>query len=699
MGAENQIERKGKSLKESSLKEKFFDGVIRFRVPIMIAFVLMALLGAYARQFIKVNYDMNDYLPEDSPSTVALDVMNKEFDGAIPNARVAINDVSYGEAMAYKEKLEQIPGVESVTWLDDSNKMNMPLNMLDKDTVETYYKDNTALYTVTIQEEHINDAVPAIRKLIGKDNQMTGSAVSTAIATKSTVTEIQKITGFAILMVLFMLIMTTASWVEPFVVLIGVGVAVMINAGSNLIFGEISFVTNAAGNILQLAVSLDYSVFLIHRFEEYRKAGMTPEVAMKNALCKSTTSIASSGLTTVIGFLALLFMRFGIGPDLGRALAKGVGISLLTVFVFMPGLILATFKWIERTKHRDFLPSFHRFGVFISKTTVCFAAIFALLIIPSYYLSNHNSYYYGSSHIFSAGTEYGDDTEAITKKFGIKDTYVLLVPRGSDSKERQLAEELKSNKHVVSVTSLTDVLGPAVPADIFPDSVTTQLRSSDYDRMLISVGTEYEGDETFALVKKIRSTASSYYGDKYYLAGQGVSTSDLKDTITADMVKVNLVAIGAVFLILLLTMGSLKIPAILVLTIETAIWINLSIPYIQNKPIFYIAYLIISSVQLGATVDYAILFTDRYKDCRETLSRKESIVETITQTTTSMLTSGLSLTIVGFLLGSISTHGVLSQLGYLLGKGTLCSLFAVLFVLPGFLYLADRDEKKLFTQS
>lgn len=694
-------------MKESSLKEKFFDKVIRFRIPIMMVFVIAALLGGYARQFIKVNYDMNDYLPEDSPSTVALDVMNREFDGAIPNARVAVNDVSYGEAMAYKEKLEKIPGVESVTWLDDNNKMNMPLNMLDKDTVETYYKDNTALYTVTIQEEHINDAVPAIRKLIGKDNQMTGSAVSTAIATKSTVTEIQKITGFAILMVLFMLIMTTASWVEPFVVLIGVGVAVMINAGSNLIFGEISFVTNAAGNILQLAVSLDYSVFLIHRFEEYRKAGMTPEVAMKNALCKSTTSIASSGLTTVIGFLALLFMRFGIGPDLGRALAKGVGISLLTVFVFMPGLILATFKWIERTKHRDFLPSFHRFGVFISKTTICFAVIFALLIIPSYYLSNHNSYYYGSSHIFSAGTEYGDDTEAITKKFGIKDTYVLMVPKSSDAKERQLCEQLKSTKHVVSVTSLVDVLGPAVPASIFPDSVSTKLRSSDYDRILISVGAEYEGDETFALVKKIRSTASSYYGDKYYLAGQGVSTSDLKDTITADMVKVNLVAIGAVFLILLLTMGTLKIPAILVLTIETAIWINLSIPYIQNKPIFYIAYLIISSVQLGATVDYAILFTDRYKECRETLSRKESIVETITQTTTSMLTSGLSLTIVGFLLGSISTHGVLSQLGYLLGKGTLCSLFAVLFVLPGFLYLADRDgkkpekkkRKKLFTQS
>lgn len=675
------------------MKEKFFDKVIRLRIPIMILFIVCAVVGAFLRQEVKVNYDMNSYLPESSLSTQAINVMEKEFDGAIPNARVAIKNVDYAQALEYKEKIEKIKGVQSVIWLDDKNVMNMPLKMLDTQTVEEYYKDNVALYTVTIEEDHINDAVFNIRKLIGDKNAMTGSAVSTAIATQSTLSEIKKIASIAILIVLLILIITTRSWIEPFIILIGIGVAVMINAGSNLIFGEISFVTNAAGNILQLAVSLDYSVFLIHRFEEIRKSESDPKEAMKQALCQSTSSILSSGLTTVIGFLALLFMRFGIGPDLGQALAKGIGISLLTVFTFMPGVILLTYPWLEKTKHKSFLPSFKKFGEFVSKITIGCAVIFCALIIPSYYFSNHNQYYYGSSHIFEVGTQYGNDTQFIEKKFGIKDTYVLMVPNTSEKKERKLCEELQDQKQVLSITSLSTLLGPGVPVEIIPESLSSQLRSDHYSRIVLSVNEEYEGDETFAFVQKVRKIAKKYYGDQYYLAGQGVSTYDLMDTITSDMVKVNLVAIGAVFVILALTMRSIKLPLILVITIETAIWINMTIPYLQNQPLFYIAYLIISSVQLGATVDYAILFTDRYTENRKTLSKKESIVQTITQTTGSMLTSGIALTIVGFLLGCISTHGVLSQLGYLLGKGTICSLIAVLFVLPGLLYMFTEKKK------
>lgn len=292
------------------MKENFFEWVIRLRFPILAFFIVAAIFGAFAKGMVGVNYDMNDYLPEDSPSTVALDKMEEEFDGAIPNARVAIKDVSYAQALAYKEKLEAIDGVESVSWLDDINYLDSPIEALDEEDVESYYKDNVALYTVTIEEEHINDAVPAIRELIGDDNAMTGSAVSTAVATSSTVNEVKKISGIAVLLVFMILILTTSSWLEPVIVLLGIGVAVMINSGSNLIFGEISFVTNAAGNVLQLAVSLDYSIFLIHRFQELNKEYTDPKKAMKLALCRSTSSILSSGLTTVIGFLALLFMCF-----------------------------------------------------------------------------------------------------------------------------------------------------------------------------------------------------------------------------------------------------------------------------------------------------------------------------------------------------------------------------------------------------
>ena len=369
----------------------------------------------------------------------------------------------------------------------------------------------------------------------------------------------------------------------------------------------------------------------------------------------------------MIGFLALLFMRFQIGPDLGRALAKGIAISLITVFVFMPGVILLSYRFMDRLSHREFLPSFRRFGKLVSKITLPLACIFCLIMVPAYYFSNQNSYYYGSSHIFSAGTQYGDDTAYIESTFGIKDSYV---------------------------TSLADMIGPGIPRDMIPDSIKSKLCGTHYNRLVLSVGVDYEGDETFALVKSLRGKAQKYYGDDYYLAGQGVSTYDLMDTITADMGKVNLVAIGAVFVVLLLTMRRLKTPIVLVLAIETAIWINLSLPYLQHKPLFYIAYLIISSVQLGATVDYAILFSDRYHECLKTFTPKESIVEALSQTTASILTSSIVMVTVGFLLGFISTHGLLSQLGYLLGKGTICSLISVLFVLPGLLYATTRKKKK-----
>ena len=669
--------------------EKFYDKVIRHRKIILIVFFASFLVCALCKNLVAVNYDMNSYLPKDSASTVALDTMEEEFDGGIPNARVMIRDVTIPEALAYKEKIEAIDGVSAVTWLDDAVDVNEPLETQDADTVETYYKDHNALYSVTVEEEKTLSAVSDIRTLIGDDNCMTGAAVSTAIATQSTVSEIAKIAVIAVLFVLFVLVITTTSWVEPIVVMIGLGVAVIINAGTNLIFGEISFVTNAAGNILQMAVSLDYSVFLIHRFEESRKQTNDIELAMRDALCKSTTSIASSGLTTVIGFLALVLMRFRIGPDMGLALAKGIAISLITVFLFMPGLILASYRLMDKTAHRPFVPDCHGFGKMVQNIMLPLVCLFVLLIVPSYLASTHNDYYYGASHIFGKGTQLGDDTETIEDVFGKGDTYVLLVPRGDTAKEAELSAELKEIPEVSSIISWVDLAGAEIPYEYLDADTLKQLESEHYSRMVLSVKVDYEGEKTFALVEKLRDTAQKYYPDAYYLAGQGVSTYDLMDTVTQDMVKVNLVAIGAVFVVLLLSMRSVSLPVILVLTIETSIWINLSIPYYSGKPLFYIAYLIISSIQLGATVDYAILFTDRYKENRKRLDKKESVTETIANVTVSILTSGTVLTVVGFLLGVISTHGLLSQLGYLLGKGTICSVIAVLFVLPGLLYLMD----------
>ena len=633
--------------------KRFYEIVVNRKKSLVLIFTISALVCLLMGQFVGVNYDIADYLPSHSPSSRALEVMEEEFDGGIPNARVMISDVTVAEALAYKEKLAAVEGVQSVTWLDDAVNILQPLATLDEDVVKTYYQEKTALFTVTIEEDMRIDAVQNLRELIGEDQAMSGSAVSTAISTTATVSEVQLISVFAVLFVLMVLVLTTTSWVEPIIVLVGLGIAIVINKGTNLMFGEVSFVTNAAGSILQLAVSLDYSVFLLHRFEECRQTNKDVKSAMVEALGKSTMSILSSGLTTVIGFLALVLMQFRLGPDLGLALAKGVAISLITVFFFMPAVILLMYRFIDKTKHRSFVPKLTGLGKLVNRVSIPLVTLFVLMLLPAYLASNANDYYYGSSHIFNETTQLGADTAAIEKRFGENDTYVLLVPR-------------------------TDL------------ATLSQLMPKNYSRMVISVTVPYEGEETFSLVETIRGVANEYYGDDYYLAGEGVSTYDLMDTISTDMMKVNLVAILAVFIVLVFSLKSIILPIFLVLSIEAAIWLNLAIPYFSSTHIFYIAYLIISSIQLGATVDYAILMTDRYRENRAQLHKKEAMIQTVMDVTVSILTSGSTLTVVGLLMGYISSNQLLGQLGLFIGRGAIFSLVIVLFVLPGILYLLDR---------
>ncbi len=668
---------------------RFYTGIVNHKKTVIAVFLLATVICIFLSGLVEVNYDINDYLPPDTASTVSLEIMEEEFDGGIPNARVMVRDVTIPQALEYKERLKAVDGVTEVAWLNDVVDITIPLETMDRDTVEAYYKDGTALFSVTIEEAKRLDAVEAIREIIGEDNAMTGSAVSTATATTNTVSEIQKIAAFAVLFVLVVLLLTTRSWLEPLVVLGGLGVAILINNGTNLIFGEISFVTNAAGSILQLAVSMDYSVFLIHRFEECRNQNSNVKEAMVEALCKSTGSILSSGLTTVIGFLALVLMQFQLGPDLGLALAKGVAFSLVTVFVFMPAFILSVYKLLDKTRHRPFVPSFQKFGKVVCRAMVPMVCLFVVLLAPCYLASNANQYYFGSSYMFDEGTKLGADSSAVEEVFGKNDTWVLLVPRGDTATEQALSKELHSLPKVTGIISYVDAAGAEIPTAYLDEGTLSQLMSDHYSRMVLTLDVPSEGEETFALVEEIRSIAGTYYPGQYYLAGEGVSTYDLMATITSDMQKVNLVAIGAVFLVLLAMMKSLSLPVILVLSIETAIWMNLSIPYFMDSTVFYIAYLIISSVQLGATVDYAILFTDRYREFRQTMEKKQAVVQTVCATSTSILTTGSALTVVGFLLGWISTNKLLAQLGNFLGVGALCSLAIVLFVLPGLLTLLD----------
>ena len=664
---------------------------------IIIVFMILTVICIGLSTLVGVNYNFADYLPEDAPSTNALNVMEEEYSQPIPNMRVVIYDVSIPDALEYKEKIEKAEGVKEVTWLDDSIDIYEPLELADQDTVETWYKNSDALFSVTVSsdEKEKKAAVDAIREIIGDDNAMSGTAVTDVLSPVHTSQEIQKIMLIALPIVFIILLLTTTSWFEPVLFMITIGVAIMLNRGTNLIFGEISFVTNAAGSVLQLAVSMDYSIFLLHRFAENRQEGGNVQDAMMKAVKQSMGSVLSSGLTTVTGFAALILMRFRIGPDMGYVMAKAIVFSLICVLCFLPALAISTYKLIDKTRHRAFWPDFHKFAKVVMKVRIPALLLATLLLIPCYIAQGKNDFLYGSSRVYSTNeTQMGRDLLAIEDEYGPSNPLVILVPKGDISKEQQLNDALKADPDVTSVISYVNTVGASIPEDFVPEESLSQLYSQHYSRFVVSLDTEEVEDGWADKVDELHTICEKYYGDEAMIAGDLASTEDLRDTITVDNTRVNILAILFVFVILVLNFKSISIPVILTLVIELSIWINLSVPYLQSTTLHYIGYLIISSVQLGATIDYAILLTGRYMDERKTKKRKDAAIESIRVCVLSLFTSAIILTIAGSVLGAISTNLVLSQLGILVGRGAVISFILVLFVLPALLMIFDRLIEK-----
>ena len=669
--------------------DAFIEKILKHRRIIIVFYVVLALMSAILSTFVAVNYNINDYLPESAASTIALETMENEFDSDVPNARIMVEDISIPEALEFKEQLLSVDGVNSVTWLDDSQDITVPLEMMDSSIVETYYQDNSALYSVALDTDKAITAIDEIKTLTTKKISLTGDAVSTAAATEATEPEVKKIAIIAVIVVFVILFLTTTSWADPIIFMLTIGIAVLINRGTNILLGEISFVSNAAGSILQLAVSMDYSIFLMDRFATYRKSGDDSVLAMTKAVKNSFSSISASALTTIIGFAALLLMKFKLGVDLGLVMTKSIIITIIVVFTFLPAVSVQFYKVIEKFEHRSFMPTFKYFSKFVLKIRYVMVVIFFVLAIPCYFIQNQITFYYGSSHILTNGTEYYEDTTKIESIFGKSNQMVLMVPKGSTAIERQLSDELNQLDYVKDIISYVDSAGISVPKEYLDESLLDQLDGENYTRFVLTIDSDYEGDQAFDNVQEIKQITSEYY-EEYHLAGAVPSTYDMKNVTTADMKLVNAVAIIAVFIIIVLTTKTILLPAILVLVIEGAIWVNLSLPALTNEPIFYISYLIISSIQLGATVDYAIAFSDRYLNTRKKRSKISALDHTIRYSTLPILTSGSILTIVGFILGKISTHGILAELGILLYRGTLFSLMFVLLALPGFLTLFDR---------
>ena len=678
--------------------DRYTQFILKHRKIIIMVFLLAAVICAGLSTMVGVDYKFADYLPEDAPSTKALNVMEEEYDKTIPNIRVLLYHVSIPQALSCKEKIENVKGVEEVRWLDDAIDIYEPLEQADADTVDAWYKDSDALFSVTISEKDDAEkkaAVKEIRAIIGEKNAMSGTAVTDTYAPVHTTKDIQKIILIVLPIVFIILLLTTNSWFEPVLFLFTIGVAIMLNRGTNLIFGKISFVTNAAGSVLQLAVSMDYSIFLLHRFAENRAEGKEVRQAMVDAVKQSTSSVLSSGLTTVTGFAALILMRFRIGPDMGWVMAKAIVFSLLCVLCLLPALAISTYKLIDKTQHRPLYPNFQKFSSAVMKIRIPMLILAAVIAVPCFLAQGSNDFLYGSSRVYSTNqTQMGRDLLAIEDEYGASNPLVILVPKGDMSKEAALNKALCENKNVTSVISYVNTVGAQIPDGYVPEDSLEQLYSENYSRFVVTLDTEEVEDGWTDKIDEIHIICKKYYGDKALIAGDLASTEDLKDTITEDNTRVNLLAIAFVFIILLLNFKSISIPVILTLVIELSIWINLSIPYFGSTTLHYIAYLIISSVQLGATIDYAILLTSRYLEERRTLGRKEAARTAIRVSVLSLFTSAVILTVAGFALGICSTNLVLNQLGTLVGRGAVISFLLVLTVLPALLVLLDKVIEK-----
>lgn len=667
-------------------------GITRHKKLVIAIFLVATVISAVLILGVSVNYDLTDYLPEDSESTIALDLMYEEFGSGVPNTRVMVRNLTLTGAVEMKEKIAQAPGVTGVMWLDDTQDMSTPIELMDSATVEQYWHDGTALYQVTIEEGRESEAVAALYEMLGSDVAISGNSANTASMQNLVVSEVVGAASILIPIIIIILLLTTTSWISPALFLLTIGVAVLINMGTNVVFGEISFVTQSVSPILQLAVSLDYAIFLLNSFGRHRQEVDSSETAMRLAIKESFSSIAASAATTLFGFMALMFMRFGIGSDLGLNLMKGIVLSYVSVMVFLPALALASVKLLDKTSHRPIIHTGKRLGRALVKVRIPALILVLIAVIPCYLAQTRADFLYGNGTP-DTRTDYGRDTVAINEEFGESNALVLLVPRGDPGAEAKMAEELAVIDHVTSVLSYAGTVG-AVPEGFLDESIVSQFYSDGYARIIMYTDTSEEGDEAFAVVEQVRATADKYYSESW-LCGQSANLYDMRDVVTADSTLVNWIAIGFIFLTLLVTFKSATLPFILLFVIEAAIWINLSVPYFADQPLVYIGYLVINTVQLGATIDYAILMTNGYAANRRTMGKREAVVATLNTNFESVLTSGVILTAAGLCLGFVSSLQVVAELGILLARGTVLSMAMVVLALPALLMLFDPLTARL----
>lgn len=669
--------------------------IVKFRIPIFILSLLLLIPSAIGYINTRVNYDVLYYLPDDIETMKGQDILVDEF-GTGAYSMFICEGMKNKDVAALKKKIGGVEHVSKVVWYDSFSDLSVPVEMLpDKIRSALFSDDSTMMFIIfetTTSADETMDAIGDIRKLAGKQCFVSGMSAIVTDTKNLAESEVAIYVLIAVLLSCIVLALTMESYLIPFLFLASIGIAILYNMGTNIFKGEISYITKALSAVLQLGVTMDYSIFLWHSYQEQRKLyGEDHKEAMAQAIAATIKSVVGSSITTIAGFVALCFMSFTLGLDLGIVMAKGVIFGVICCVTVLPSMIMIFDKALEKTKHKQLIPDFPKISEFLVKHHKAFAFLCVALFLPFAYFQANTAVYYNLDSSLPKNLESIMANEKLQEEYHMGAAHMILMDKNVSSKEKhKMIKEMEQVDGVKEVLGLESIIGPTLPESMIPQDIKDILESDNYELMLITNEYQTASEEVNVQINELNTILKSY--DKNgMLVGEAPCTKDLIEITDHDFKVVSAVSIIAVFLIILFVFKSITLPVILVLVIEGAIFINMGIPYLTGTELPFIASIVIGTIQLGATVDYAILMTSRYEQERGSgKSKKESISIALESSIRPVMVSASSFFAATFGVGIYSKIDMISSLCLLMARGALISMCAVLLFLPAMYWIFDR---------
>lgn len=675
---------------------RFSRAVVKYRIPILIIAVLLMVPSVLGMIGTRINYDMLDYLPSDMDTVVGQNELKEDF-GKGAFSFIIVEDMKDKDVAALCDKIKEVDHVDSVIWYSTLADISIPKELIPDKIYNEFNTDNATMVAVffdsATSEDVTMDAIREIRSIAGKQCFVSGMSALVTDLKDLCEQEEPIYVGLAVLCATVAMLIFLDGWLVPFVFLASIGMMILLNLGTNYFFGEISYITKALSAVLQLAVTMDYSIFLWHSYNEQREHCDDHKEAMAVAIKETLTSVVGSSITTVAGFAALCFMTFTLGRDLGIVMAKGVIFGVIGCVTVLPALILVLDTPLQKTKHKSLLPDMTKFAGKLTKIFPVFLIIFAVLIPPAYYgySKTNNEVYYDMGQCLPDDIEYVIANSKLSDDFNIASTHMVLVDANLDQKSvKNMMKEMEEVDGVKYVLGLESVIGSRVPEEVIPDSIKGILKSGKWELLLINSEYKVASDNVNTQIDELNAVLKKY-DQKGMLIGEAPCMKDMIETTDRDFKVVNAVSIVAIFVIIALVEKSISLPFILIAVIELAIFINLGLPHYLGQSLPFIAPICISTIQLGATVDYAILMTTRYKSERLLGNDKRKSVTTALATSIpSILVSGMGLFAATFGVAVYSDIDIISSMCMLMARGAVVSMVCVIFILPALLMLCDK---------